>query len=634
MVDRANAVTGSSIDLTIEFRDDANNQLFDPFYVSQVEIYRSGSQIPIQTITGITRLSIGLYKVTANAVTTPGILLDKWTYKLEDGGAVLTSTEATNVVEAPALPTPVSSTIAVPRNSAVVLRPILLTIEFRDDHTGELFDPYAVRQVQILESNGVTVIETITAIVKIGIGKYRIQASAVATPKTILDRWYITADQGEPERTHTQDTVVNNQAALGITTPVVLGAEELFSDRSSQDVDLVLVNEVKRFGITYKDSAGDFAIPEAISLTISDLDGNEVLTDIYLPSADRDPDPPRILNPSIGRYEFPLGLDNGATGANKTDCISDYLFTWKASSLAAVKATATIDPSVATDDIIVWASVASGTPGNFISITYVDPAAPSQTLSVTRTTHSVVVTLATDAFSVITTTANDVIAATTASTTVSEIVTATLPPAGVGTGLLAAQVETFLTSGIDASTELLVTYSVKVISHRIMSLIPKLRLQIDKAVKLVDAADRENPCFLGYTDGQLVNYLESGISIINAYQPSVQFDVTTFPYGGFEFILIETAMMAGVMSQQLFAVDTDIPSWSDQGNAFVIQHQPQLAAYLNWLSARLDKMIPMFKLNFVTSGSMHIEAGANFRLTTLMNAAPSGSLFRNVLFKG
>ncbi|KKM17779.1 hypothetical protein LCGC14_1672350, partial [marine sediment metagenome] len=106
------------------------------------------------------------------------------------------------------------------------------------------------------------------------------------------------------------------------------------------------------------------------------------------------------------------------------------------------------------------------------------------------------------------------------------------------------------------------------------------------------------------------------------------------PYSGYEFTLIESALMAGVMSQQLFAVDTDIPSWNDQGNAFVIQHAPQLASYLNWLAARLDKMIPMLKLNFVSSGSLHIEAGPSFRLATLLNAAPSGSLFRNIYFKG
>ena len=162
----------------------------------------------------------------------------------------------------------------------------------------------------------------------------------------------------------------------------------------------------------------------------------------------------------------------------------------------------------------------------------------------------------------------------------------------------------------------------------------KLRLEIDKAIKFVHSSgDPDEGCYLGYTDGQLVQYLENGIQVINAYQPSGCFTFESFPYNAFCWILIEAALMTGVMSQQLFAVDTDVPSWSDQGNAFVIQHQPQLAAFLNFVTQRLDKMIPMMKLNFVSSGSLHIEAGANFRLTTLINAAPSGSLFRNTFFR-
>ena len=38
--------------------------------------------------------------------------------------------------------------------------------------------------------------EQITAINRIGVGKFRIQTSAVTTPKTILDRWYFTVENG------------------------------------------------------------------------------------------------------------------------------------------------------------------------------------------------------------------------------------------------------------------------------------------------------------------------------------------------------------------------------------------------------------------------------------------------------
>lgn len=173
--------------------------------------------------------------------------------------------------------------------------------------------------------------------------------------------------------------------------------------------------------------------------------------------------------------------------------------------------------------------------------------------------------------------------------------------------------------------------TVKVVTAKTLRLVPYFRGIIDKAVKLVND-DPTNPCFLGYTDAQLVQYLEGGLHYWNMYEPyPVWYSLDQFPEIYLQG-LFEAALITGVMSQTLFAIDTDVPQYSDQGNTFVIQHQPGLTAFLNQISQRLDKLIPIAKKKFVSSGTLHIEAGPNYRLNTLLNAAPYGSTFRNVFF--
>ena len=172
------------------------------------------------------------------------------------------------------------------------------------------------------------------------------------------------------------------------------------------------------------------------------------------------------------------------------------------------------------------------------------------------------------------------------------------------------------------------TYSVRAAQN-----VPYLRLYIDKARKLVDPA---NNVFLGYTDAQLLMYMQEGISMINSFQPETQmpFTLENFPYDTFRHLVNQAATVAAVMSQMMFAIDTDLPNYSDQGITFVIAHQPQLAAFINTLTARLDKEIQAMKLQYVSTGSIHMVQGPNFRLATIMSAAPIGSLFRNVYFVG
>lgn len=170
---------------------------------------------------------------------------------------------------------------------------------------------------------------------------------------------------------------------------------------------------------------------------------------------------------------------------------------------------------------------------------------------------------------------------------------------------------------------------VKVVSSRMASLLPEFKLMIDKTRKFVDVASE---CYLGYTNDQLVAFLEGGLGTINAYQPSVMFSMENYPLEHRQ-ILLDAGLLVGVMSQQLYAIDTDIPNYNDQGTSFVIAHQPQLASFFNQVSQRLDKMIPMMKLFYINSGGVHVQMGPSYRLQQIMEAAPGGSLFRNLIFK-
>lgn len=183
-----------------------------------------------------------------------------------------------------------------------------------------------------------------------------------------------------------------------------------------------------------------------------------------------------------------------------------------------------------------------------------------------------------------------------------------------------------------SSQQTTVIQNVKVVSALAMYQVPYLRLMVDKARKVVDPA---NDVFLGYTDPQLIMYMESAMQIINTYQPetSLGFTLDNFPWANYRHVALEASLMAGALSQQMFAIDTDVPNYSDQGIAFVIAHQPQLAALFNQIAQRLDKSIPAMKMQFVSTGSIHINAGPSFKLGALLAAAPSGSLFRNMFFR-
>lgn len=178
------------------------------------------------------------------------------------------------------------------------------------------------------------------------------------------------------------------------------------------------------------------------------------------------------------------------------------------------------------------------------------------------------------------------------------------------------------------------TQQVNVVTIMTMSLLGRFQDQIDKSHKDVEE-DPDNPVYLGYTTWQLLMYLYGGLGIIDSFQPSPTWpSLDAFPVVPYGQVLIDAGMLVGIHSQELYAVDTDIDQWSNQGNTFVISHFAKLEAFANTLWAQLQVLVPQLKLQFVNSGSLHIELGANYRLAQLLTASPSGGLFRGTFVAG
>ena len=177
------------------------------------------------------------------------------------------------------------------------------------------------------------------------------------------------------------------------------------------------------------------------------------------------------------------------------------------------------------------------------------------------------------------------------------------------------------------SEDVYTTQVAKIVSSSTLSLLPYLQTIIDKSVKAVNP---DKDCYLGYTTDMLLQFIDGGLQLINSYQPYVVFSLETYPITLFREILLEASLYVGIISQLLFAVDQDVNAFSDQGQSFTINHQAPLSQFSNELARRLDTRIPAFKMHFVSTGSSLTQMGPAYRLQTVLTAAPSGSLFRNL----
>ncbi len=176
------------------------------------------------------------------------------------------------------------------------------------------------------------------------------------------------------------------------------------------------------------------------------------------------------------------------------------------------------------------------------------------------------------------------------------------------------------------------TQVMQVVSPRVLSILPAFRLMIDKVVKKVVP---EEMCYLGYTDSMLVIYLMQGLSYINGRPPyPVWSSLEQFPIEQFSNILLKSALYVGITSQSIFAIDTDVQSYNDQGHSFVLQHFPSLNNMLSRMQAELDKNVPEVKRKFVRSGTASVETRLGYMWYNLIASSPNASTFRNYYFNG
>lgn len=168
---------------------------------------------------------------------------------------------------------------------------------------------------------------------------------------------------------------------------------------------------------------------------------------------------------------------------------------------------------------------------------------------------------------------------------------------------------------------------VNVVSPKVLSLLPKFRLLIDKSLKVVVP---EQYCNLGYTDAMLITFLEAGLARINSAQPYVGwYNLDQFPIEMHFEILLQSALLYGLQSQALFSVDTDIPNYSSDGHSFVLTHFQQLDMMIGKLEQDLARRIREFKMHFINAGMLGAEFRIGYSWFLTISSAPPGSLFRN-----
>lgn len=170
------------------------------------------------------------------------------------------------------------------------------------------------------------------------------------------------------------------------------------------------------------------------------------------------------------------------------------------------------------------------------------------------------------------------------------------------------------------------TQIVEIVTPRVLSLLPRLRLQLDKSIKVVNP---EKFCNLGYSDSQLIMYLQAGLEKISVAQPyPTWMELDRFPIQHGADLLLSTALLSALESQYLFSVDTDVASFSDQGHSFAMTHFAPLKALYDSLSASLPQRIREFKLHYVSSGSIGLEFRIGWGFWQMVNASPPGATMR------
>lgn len=166
-----------------------------------------------------------------------------------------------------------------------------------------------------------------------------------------------------------------------------------------------------------------------------------------------------------------------------------------------------------------------------------------------------------------------------------------------------------------------------VVGVKVWEWMVRLKNQIDKAKKRIGSE------MIGYTDANLYLYLKGGLDEINSVPPVTSFTLENFPenYGQ---LLINSATIVALYSQILFAIDTDVPTYSDQGQSFPVEHASKLQSYLSSLISKVGTDLRNLKLEFSEIGAVLITLPTGYVFWQVIKSAPTGSIFKNLFVSG
>lgn len=153
-----------------------------------------------------------------------------------------------------------------------------------------------------------------------------------------------------------------------------------------------------------------------------------------------------------------------------------------------------------------------------------------------------------------------------------------------------------------------------------------LRSQIDKSEKLYKD-------FIGYQDGNILMYLQGGLSEINLFPPVTGFTLVNYPET-YSQLLVNSATVVALTSQKLFAVDTDVLAYSDQGFSYQQDHFSRLNTVLTELLALVRDDLSRLKMEFTQLGSITVQVVPYYPLAVLLKTSAPGTLFRNLFVGG
>jgi len=149
-----------------------------------------------------------------------------------------------------------------------------------------------------------------------------------------------------------------------------------------------------------------------------------------------------------------------------------------------------------------------------------------------------------------------------------------------------------------------------------------LRNQIDKANKLLHYRLQ-----FGYTDAQLVTWLDLGVHLINMIPPYTSFNVPSFPFAVYGKMLIDAATIAALESQGLFAIDTDF-DYALGGNSLTLDHFTKISGYLDYMVARFNENLRQFKQMFRIKGGAMVQTQYGYGFGRFLSVVPPGFFSR------